>query len=123
VQGVFVAPIEGKAPLPYLETSCRQRLFSVLRTLDIEKCVTYDARMITCMLKRVLERKGWSRYRLQKETGISFPTLHALYHSRSRGYSSDVLDRLCRALRCQPGDLLRRTSRSPHGGTRRGRRV
>jgi hypothetical protein len=35
VQGVFVAPIEGTTAIPYLEVACRQRLFSVLSTLDI----------------------------------------------------------------------------------------
>ncbi len=62
--------------------------------------------MIVCTLKQVLKRKGWSRYRLQKESGITYPTLHALYHGRSKLYSAGVLDKLCRALRCQVGDLL-----------------
>jgi hypothetical protein len=39
--------------------------------------------MIVCTLKRVLEKKGWTRYRLQKATGIAYPTLHALYHNRT----------------------------------------
>jgi putative transcriptional regulator len=73
------------------------------------------AGMIICTLKRVLERKGWSRYRLQKASGISYPTLHALYHGKSKGYSAEVLDKLCRSLHCKPADLLEwlptRTSR------------
>jgi putative transcriptional regulator len=63
--------------------------------------------MIVCTLKRVLEKKGWTRYRLQKATGIAYPTLHALYHNRTYRYSAPVLDKLCRTLECQPGDLVK----------------
>jgi DNA-binding Xre family transcriptional regulator len=63
--------------------------------------------MIICTLKEVLKRKGWSRYRLQKESGITYPTLHALYHGKSKLYSADVLNRLCATLHCKPEDLLR----------------
>ena len=63
--------------------------------------------MIICTLKEVLKRKGWSRYRLQKESGITYPTLHALYHGKSKLYSADVLNRLCYSLHCKPEDLLR----------------
>jgi DNA-binding Xre family transcriptional regulator len=62
--------------------------------------------MIVCTLKGVLRRKRWSRYRLQKESGISYPTLHALYHDRSKAYSAKVLDKLCRTLVCRLEDLL-----------------
>jgi putative transcriptional regulator len=64
------------------------------------------ATMIRCRLKEVLKRKGWSRYKLQQLTGITYPTLHALYHERSKGYRADVLNKLCNALKCTPGDLL-----------------
>jgi putative transcriptional regulator len=79
--------------------------------------------MITCTLKEVLKRKGWSRYRLQKESGITYPTLHAMYHGKSKGYSAEVLDKLCHALRCKPGDLLKWTPKGNRGRTRRVRRA
>ena len=69
--------------------------------------------MIVCTLKQVLDRKGWSQYRLQKESGISFPTIHALYHSKSTGYSQRVLGKLCQTLACNVGDLLKFTPRFP----------
>jgi putative transcriptional regulator len=62
--------------------------------------------MIRCRLKEVLKRKGWTRYKLQQMTGITYPTLHALFHERSKGYRADVLNKLCYALKCTPGDLL-----------------
>ncbi len=57
-------------------------------------------------LKEVLKRKGWTRYKLQQITGITYPTLHALFHERSKGYRADVLNKLCYALKCTPGELL-----------------
>lgn len=75
--------------------------------------------MIICTLKEVLKRKGWSRYRLQKESGITYPTLHALYHGKSKLYSADVLNRLCATLHCKPEDLLRwRPDRFPRSQKR-----
>jgi putative transcriptional regulator len=62
--------------------------------------------MIVCKLKEVLRRKGWTRYKLQQKSGITYPTLHALFHGRSQGYTADVLNRLCSTLHCKPGDLL-----------------
>jgi hypothetical protein len=38
----------------------------------------------------VLKGKGWTRYKLQQKTEITYPTLHALFHGRSKGYSADV---------------------------------
>jgi putative transcriptional regulator len=63
--------------------------------------------MIVCQLKAILKRKGWTRYQLQKKSGITYPTLHALYHDRTKLYSAEVLEKLCRSLRCEPGDLLK----------------
>jgi DNA-binding Xre family transcriptional regulator len=62
--------------------------------------------MIVCTLKKVLKGKGWTRYKLQQKSGITYPTLHALFHGRSKGYTADVLNRLCSTLHCKTGDLL-----------------
>jgi DNA-binding Xre family transcriptional regulator len=63
-------------------------------------------RMITCKLKSVLQRKGWTRYKLHKKSGISYPALHSLFHDRTESYDRRTLDLLCATLRCQPKDLL-----------------
>jgi DNA-binding Xre family transcriptional regulator len=62
--------------------------------------------MIRCRLREILKRKGWSRYKLQQMTGITYPTLHALFHERNKGYRADVLNKLRYALKCTAGDLL-----------------
>jgi putative transcriptional regulator len=62
--------------------------------------------MISCKLQQLLKKRKLTRYRLQQMSGISYPTLHALYRNRSKFYSAEVLDKLCRTLSCQPGDIL-----------------
>lgn len=39
-------------------------------------------------------------------TGLAKGTVHALYHDRVQKVDYRVLDKLCIALKCQPGDLL-----------------
>jgi DNA-binding Xre family transcriptional regulator len=63
--------------------------------------------MIICRLKRILKRKGWTRYKLQKESGITFPTIYAYYENRTQKYSAVVMNRMCATLGCTPGDLLK----------------
>ena len=59
--------------------------------------------MIICRLKEVLKGKGRTRYKLQQKTGMTYPTLHALFHGRSKGYRTDVLNELCCELKMHAG--------------------
>ncbi len=43
---------------------------------------------------------------LAKSAGVSRNTVTALYHENAKGITWDVLEKLCVALKCQPGDLL-----------------
>jgi len=62
--------------------------------------------MIVFRLKEILKKKGWTRYELRKRSKITYPTLHALFRDRNKGYTKEVLNKLCYALHCRPGDLL-----------------
>jgi putative transcriptional regulator len=63
--------------------------------------------MIEVRLKQVLEARGRTRYWLEKETGIHFNTLARIEQAtHTNRIELRVLDALCRALQCQPGDLL-----------------
>jgi putative transcriptional regulator len=64
--------------------------------------------MITCTLDQVRKRRKLSLYRLRQLSGVTYPTLWAMAHNKTRMFRADVLDKLCRALKCQPGDLLQR---------------
>jgi len=77
---------------------------------------------VFCALAKLVKRRGWSLYRLRKESGVSYPTLLGLYHGRTGRYDAAVLEKLCRALRCQPGDLLVWDPKRPHGFPRLKRR-
>ena len=63
--------------------------------------------MIEVRLKDVLESRGRTRYWLAQETGIQFKTLARIERAEaSNRIELRVLDEICRALECQPGDLL-----------------
>lgn len=63
--------------------------------------------MIQVKLKELLEARGRTRYWLAKETGIQYGTLMRIEQAElSNRIELSTLDKLCRTLRCQPGDLL-----------------
>jgi DNA-binding Xre family transcriptional regulator len=64
--------------------------------------------VIRLRLADVLSQRGWTPYRLARETGLTVPTAYRLADATmSFGrFTADTLDRLCAALGVQPGDLL-----------------
>ena len=66
--------------------------------------------MIRFRLAELLKRRGWTPYRLSQMTGLTAPTAYRLADPELRfgRYTTDTLDRLCRALDVQPGELLER---------------
>jgi putative transcriptional regulator len=69
--------------------------------------------MIEVRLRELLEAKGRSRYWLSQESGIEYKTLMRIERAESSNrIELRVLDEICRALECQPGDLLVRVDDS-----------
>ena len=67
----------------------------------------YKGRMIEVRLKQYLEAHGRTRYWLAKESGIDYSTLARIERAEhTNRIELRVLDAICRALKCQPGDLL-----------------
>lgn len=63
--------------------------------------------MIEVRLKQLLEERERTRYWLAKESGIDYNTLARIERAESSNrIELRVLDSICRALECQPGDLL-----------------
>jgi putative transcriptional regulator len=63
--------------------------------------------MIEVRLKQMLEERGRTRYWLAKESGIDYDTLARIERAdHTNRIELRVLDEICRALECQPGDLL-----------------
>lgn len=83
--------------------------------------------MIEIRIEQLLEERGKTFYWLAKETGIGHTSLWRLRHEEAKGIRFDYLERICRALECEPGDLLvlrddkARSRRSPKIKGRRGR--
>lgn len=63
--------------------------------------------MIAIRIDELLEERGRTFYWLAKETGISHTTLWRLKKGRALGINFVTLESICRALGCQPGDVLR----------------
>ena len=53
----------------------------------------------------LLKEKGFSTYRIRKERLLSQGTLTNLRNDRG-GLDAKTLNRLCKVLDCQPGDLM-----------------
>lgn len=55
---------------------------------------------------RVIGERKLRISKISKDTGISRTTLTNLYYGRCQYISFDVLDKLCRYLNCDVGELL-----------------
>lgn len=59
-------------------------------------------------LDRVMfERDNMKVPMLQELSGVNKNTLYAIYKGDIKRIDVSVVDRLCKALNCQPGDLLK----------------
>lgn len=67
-------------------------------------------------LSRILGERRIKITELADTAGIAKNTVMALYHERAKGVTWDVLEKICAALNCQPGDLLEYI---PSSGTNR----
>jgi DNA-binding Xre family transcriptional regulator len=67
--------------------------------------------MMTLEIDKLLD--GRSHYWLAKQTGIAHSTIQRLARPEAQKVSFAVLDKLCEALKCEPGDLLKRRRDNP----------
>ena len=77
--------------------------------------------MIEMRIDELLEERGRTFYWLAKETGISHTTLWRLKKGKALGINFVTLESICRALTCQPGDILRLES-DEQASKRRGKK-
>jgi putative transcriptional regulator len=64
--------------------------------------------MVSNRIGEVLKQKEKSWYWLAEQTGAKHNSLWRLKQSRALSISFDLLDRICDALECEPGDILYR---------------
>jgi len=62
--------------------------------------------MIRFRLDELLKERGWSAYRLAKETGLHNSVIGKYRHNQALEARVDVLNRLCAALNCGIADLI-----------------
>ena len=63
---------------------------------------------VTFRLRELLEKKGVSQSEAARISGVSFATINRMATNATRQVSLDVIERLCGALRIEPGELFRR---------------
>lgn len=62
--------------------------------------------MIRLTLDEYLDAHGITRYELSQRTGIRYQIVDRYYKNTVIRYDSDILDRICQALRCDICDLI-----------------
>ena len=63
--------------------------------------------IIEVRIDALLEERGRSFYWLSKQTGVSHTTLWRLKKGKALGINFATLEKICEALECAPGDVLK----------------
>ena len=72
-----------------------------------------EAAAISIRLDALLEERQMTLTELSDRVGVTVVNLSVLKNGRARAIRFSTLAALCRALDCQPGDLLRYHTRRP----------
>jgi putative transcriptional regulator len=63
--------------------------------------------MIPITLEELLKQKGISRYQLSQITNTKYQTIDNYYKNRVTRYDGYLLSKICKALDCEVGDILK----------------
>ena len=69
--------------------------------------------MIVVRIDVMLAKRKMSVTELAEKVGITLSNLSVLKNDKARAVRLETLDKLCKALDCQPGDLLEYVEESP----------
>jgi len=75
--------------------------------------------IIEIRVDEILAEQGRTFYWLAKQTGISHTTLWRLKKGKAFGMNLDTLEKMCRVLECQPGDILTLANQEKTGQNRK----
>lgn len=64
--------------------------------------------MIRFNIDFLLEKKERSRKWLIEKTGLSKNTVGPIYNNKTKRIDMDTLSKLCEALDCEPGDIIKK---------------
>lgn len=62
---------------------------------------------IQIALDQMLQNKNLTRYALSKQTGIQYQTIDKYYKNKVFKYDSELLYKMCSALNCEVGDIVK----------------
>ena len=65
---------------------------------------------IKCNLSRILGERRIKMIELARMAGVAENTVRFLYHEQAKGVTFEVMDKICEALACQPGELFERVN-------------
>lgn len=68
-------------------------------------CGMYEA-VIQIRLDEILKSRGKSLYWLQQQSGVPYPTLLRWRDNKGDSMDKDVLEKICKALGCEVGELV-----------------
>ena len=57
-------------------------------------------------IKKELEENNMSRYELAKRIGVTYPTIDNIYKGKSTSIKLEILESICKELKCNPIDIL-----------------
>lgn len=63
--------------------------------------------MVKLTLDALLNERGITRYQLAKMTEIKYQTIDNYYKNKIVRYDSFILSKICEALSCEIGDILK----------------
>ena len=63
--------------------------------------------MITIKLSDIMGKNKIKISQIERETGITRPTLTGLYYERSKGINFETLEKLCRYFEVDVGELIK----------------
>ena len=63
--------------------------------------------VIEVRIDELLEKRERTFYWLSKQTGVSHTTLWRLKKGKALGINFVTLEKICEALECEPGDILK----------------
>jgi putative transcriptional regulator len=61
---------------------------------------------IELRIKELRQAKGWSQRELGRQAGVRHATIQRIESEQTTGIDFDTLERLARALECDPGYLI-----------------
>jgi len=64
-------------------------------------------KQVILILEEVLKTKNISRYELAKRTGTKYQIIDNYYKNKVSRYDNDILLRICLALDCEVGDIIK----------------